>query len=96
MNNQPTKVKCNQCEAEFEAELLHANKGELHATYLRCPECGEIFPSSITDRALRKVIHDYPGRAFASHKQRRSAQLKKQHGKSLKAMDGWTEERSRQ
>ncbi len=96
MNNQQTEVKCDKCGAEFAAELLHANKGELHASYLRCPECGAIYPSYITDRALRKVIKDYPGAAFREHKRRRVAELKRKHSKSLKAMDGWTEERSRQ
>jgi len=93
MNAQQTEVKCDGCGTVFEAIPYAARKGELHATYLQCPVCYQVFPGLITDRPLRKLMRDSSPAGFRAHKQHQAARLKKLHGESLKQMDGWTEER---
>ena len=96
MSQTPTEVKCDKCDkcgTVFEAVEHRARKGELHATYLQCPACYAVYPSLITDRALRKLMRDSAPAFCRIHKRNRMAQLKKKYGDSLKQMDGWKEER---
>lgn len=37
-------------------------EGDIEFTFLRCPDCGEIYPVSVTDTALRADIAEYSRR----------------------------------
>lgn len=52
-------VTCNKCGAEAVFQPLYRREGDLELTFLRCPECGAEFLSSVTDTPLRKSIEEY-------------------------------------
>lgn len=52
-------VTCNKCGAEAVFQPLYRREGDLELTFLRCPECGKEFLSSVTDTPLRKSIEEY-------------------------------------
>ena len=49
-------IICDNCGAEIECRLYSRMEGETEITFLRCPECGEEYISSVTDQALRRKV----------------------------------------
>ena len=51
---------CNKCGAVIpKPELKTIRDGEIEHTYFLCPDCGEAYRVSTTDKHLRKRIEDY-------------------------------------
>ena len=57
------QIKCDKCGAVAETVKPETAKdGEIEYTFFRCPACGEVYPISATDDALRKSIAEYERR----------------------------------
>ncbi|MBR2188423.1 MAG: hypothetical protein IJ860_03285 [Eubacterium sp.] len=53
-------IICNVCGAVISNPKWKVIRdGEIEHTYLECPDCGEAYRISTTDKALRKRIEDY-------------------------------------
>ena len=51
---------CNKCGAVIpKPDLKTIRDGEIEHTYFLCPDCGEAYRVSTTDKHLRKRIEDY-------------------------------------
>ena len=51
---------CNKCGAVIpKPDLKTIRAGEIEHTYFLCPDCGEAYRVSTTDKHLRKRIGDY-------------------------------------
>ena len=54
------QIKCDKCSAVSEAVMPETYlEGDIEFTFFRCPDCGEIYPVSASDTALRKDIAEY-------------------------------------
>lgn len=69
------KVKCDTCRTIIKDIAPRIQKqGDIEYTYFQCHRCGEIYPISCTDSALRKEIRKY--QAFAAKIQKMHKQGK--------------------
>ena len=51
---------CNKCGKVIpNPDLMTIRDGEIEHTYFLCPDCGEAYRVSTTDKHLRKRIEDY-------------------------------------
>ena len=54
------EIICNKCGAVIpKPDLKTIRDGEIEHTYFLCPDCGEAYRVSTTDKHLRKLIEDY-------------------------------------
>ena len=54
------EIICNKCGAVIpKPDLKIVRDGEIEHTYFLCPDCGEAYRLSTTDKRLRKRIRDY-------------------------------------
>ncbi|MBQ8306125.1 MAG: hypothetical protein IJX90_07915, partial [Blautia sp.] len=54
------EIICDKCGAVIpNPEWKTIRDGEIEHTYYECPDCGEAYRISTTDKALRKRIDDY-------------------------------------
>ncbi len=54
------EIICNKCGAVIrKPDLKTIRDGEIEHTYFLCPDCGEAYRVSTTDKHLRKLIGDY-------------------------------------
>lgn len=54
------QIKCEKCSAVSEIVMPETfQDGDIEFTFIRCPECGEVYPVCATDSALREDIAEY-------------------------------------
>ena len=69
------QINCDKCKAEIHPQPEVILDGEIEHIYFRCPECGEVYPISTTDEALRKSTKEYARMMEMNRKKRRSEQF---------------------
>ncbi len=57
------QIKCEKCGWINDRIVPETcQEGDIEFTFLRCPDCGEVYPVCVTDLALREDIAEYSRR----------------------------------